>query len=85
MTRIIHNYKNYHEMMKFLLVDNYLADVSIKCSNPPQAEMKLDWRDSALYRFLGGKLIGSIVSGHAWSYICVGVSSAGVAQAGPTL
>ena len=32
-------------MMKILFVDNcsqetYLADVSIKCSNPPQGEMK---------------------------------------------
>ena len=42
-------------MVKVLFVDNlftrnYLADVLIRCSNPPQGEMKLDWRDFALYR-----------------------------------
>ena len=56
------------EEMKVLFVDNlitrnYLADVSIRCSNPPQGEMKLDCRDSALYRLTklrtSGKLIGS--------------------------
>ena len=35
----------------------------VGCSNPPQGEMKLDWRDSALFRLSSvrtcGKLIGS--------------------------
>ena len=28
----------------------YLADVSIRCSNPPQGEMKRDCKYSALYK-----------------------------------
>ena len=46
------------KLCNILLVDNlitrtYLADVSMRCSNPaPQGEMKLDWRDFELIGFL---------------------------------
>ena len=42
--------------------ETYLADVSIRCSNPPQGEMKLDWRDSALYRLSMLRTCGTLFS-----------------------
>ena len=58
-------------MMKVLLQttwsqETYLADVSIRCSNPPQGEMKLGKWDSLFYRLsLGSNGTAGRTTGHA--------------------
>ena len=73
-----------HEMMKVLFVDNMftrnLADVSIRCSNPSQGEMKLDWRDSAFNRLsrlrtYGKPILLALVSVHTGSGLLLFESS----------